>query len=184
MKIVMLFFLMTASFLFGNAQNIYMDKAGMVSFFSKAPLENIEAHNTQALGIIELDKGRVAISILIKGFKFEKALMEEHFNENYLESDIYPKAVFSGKIIDYEKLNFFDPKGIEAVVAGNITIHGVSKPLHSKVFFKPEGDRLKCTVQFKVKPEDFNVKIPKLVINNIAKEIDVTAIFSISKKES
>lgn len=110
--------------------------------------------------------------------------MEEHFNENYLESDKYAKAIFNGKIIDYETLNFFDPNGIEATVAGNITIHGVTKPLHSKVLFKPEGDILKCSVKFKVKPGDFNIKIPNLAINNIAEEIDVTSIFSIAKKQS
>jgi hypothetical protein len=183
MKTILILLFTIGCFLNGNSQNIYMDKAGKVSFFSKASLENIEAHNEQALGIIELDKGRVGISILIKGFRFEKSLMEEHFNENYLESDKYPKAVFNGKIIDYETLNFFDPKGIEATVAGNITLHGVTKPLHSKVLFKPEGNMLKCSVQFKLKPEDFNIKIPNLVINNIAKEIDVTAVFSITKKE-
>jgi hypothetical protein len=184
MKSITILLLVTGSMLTLQAQNIYIDKAGKVSFFSKAPLENIEAHNTQALGIIELDKGRVGISILIKGFRFAKALMEEHFNENYLESDKYPKAIFNGKIIDYEKLDFFNPNGVEAVVVGNITIHGITKPLHSNVLFKPNGDTdaLNCSAQFKLKPEDFNIKIPSLVINNIAKEIEVSVNFSIVKK--
>lgn len=166
-----------------HGQNIYMDKEGKVSFYSRASLENIEARNTQALGIIELDKGRVGITVLIKGFKFEKALMEEHFNENYLESDKYPKAIFIGKILGYEELDFFNPLGVEAMVEGEITIHGIKKYLHSRVFFKPEGDILKCMTEFELKPEDFNIKIPALVVNNIAKEIVVKASFSIAKKK-
>lgn len=180
---VVITFLLGVSSLVSFGQNIYMDKEGKVSFYSTASLENIEAHNTQALGIIELDKGRVGITVLIKGFKFEKALMEEHFNENYMESDKYPKAVFVGKILDYEKLDFFSPLGVEAVVVGEITIHGVKKSLQSKVFFKPEGDILKCTNEFRLKPEDFKIKIPMLVINNIAKEIVVKASFSIDKRK-
>jgi hypothetical protein len=174
--------LLSLTFLIAHGQNIYMDKEGKVSFYSKASLENIEAHNTQALGIIELDRGRVGITVLIKGFKFEKALMEEHFNENYLESDKYPKAVFVGKIVGYEELDFFNPLGVEAVVEGEITIHGIKKSLQSKVVFNAEGHNLKCTAEFKLKPEDFNIKIPSIVVNNIAKEIVVKANFSIAKK--
>jgi hypothetical protein len=174
--------LLSVSSLVAFGQNIYMDKEGKVSFYSNASLENIEAHNSQALGIIELDKGRVGITVLIKGFKFEKALMEEHFNENYMESDKYPKAVFVGKILGYEDLDFFNPSGVEAVVEGEITIHGVKKFLHSKVFFIAEGKILKCTAEFKLKPEHFKIKIPALVVNNIAKEIVVKANFSIAKK--
>jgi polyisoprenoid-binding protein YceI len=166
-----------------KAQNIYADKAGKVSFYSKTPLEDIEAHNTQAVGIIGLATGSVGVSILVKGFKFKKALMEEHFNENYLESDKYPKAIFNGKILEFEKLDFFKPEGIEATVVGNITLHGVTQPIHGIVFFKPKGEDLLCSTEFKLKPENFKIKIPALVVNNIAKEIDVEAHFLISKKK-
>jgi len=166
-----------------SAQNIYTDKEGKVSFYSRTPLEDIEAHTTQALGIINLDKGSVGVSILIKSFSFKKALMEEHFNENYLESDIYPKAVFNGKIMGYDTLDFKRAGGLETTVVGNIKLHGVTQAIHGTVSFKPDGKSFKCSTKFKLKPADFNIKIPDLVSNNIAKEVEVTAEFLISKKD-
>src|SRR3982750_2211619 len=80
------------------SQNRYFTKTGKVSFFSKASLENIEAHNKNAVSVFDRTTGQVEVSILMKAFEFEKALMEEHFNENYVESDKFPKSVFKGKI--------------------------------------------------------------------------------------
>lgn len=169
-----------------TAQNVYIDKAGKASFYSKAPMEDIEAHNGQALGVIDLDNGLVAVSVLVKGFHFEKALMEEHFNENYLESDKYPKATFKGRILEFQTLDFKNPEGINATVEGEITLHGVKKILQAEVSFKPEKgkDAYRSSTTFKLKVADFKIKIPNVVVDNIAKEVDVTLDFYITKRES
>ena len=77
-----------------QAQDRYLTRTGHIKFFSKAPLEDIEANNNKVLSIVDLSKGEVAVDLLIKAFEFEKKLMQEHFNENYLESDKYPKSTF------------------------------------------------------------------------------------------
>jgi len=161
-----------------NAQRL-MDRNGTVYFFSEAPLENIEATNNQALAALDLSSGKVAVSMLMKGFHFEKSLMEEHFNENYVESDEYPKASFSGQ------LNGFDASALENITdslqysaSGKMSIHGVTKDVETTVTFKSKDNKLFATTQFWIKVDDYDIEIPKMVISNIAEEVLVTAQFS------
>ena len=88
------------------AQDKYFTKTGKISFYSKATLENIEAHNRSVTAVLDSKTGNVQFSVSIKGFEFEKALMQEHFNENYMESTTYPKAKFKGKIDNISSVNF------------------------------------------------------------------------------
>ena len=158
-----------------------IDRAGKASFYSEAPLEDIEAVNETLLGAIDLDKGTLAVSMSIKGFHFDNSLMEEHFNENYLESDKYPKAQFSGKIKDFSNLDFSKAGSFEAVVEGLIEIHGVKKTLKTIVRFESSADRLLANTQFDIVVDDFDVDIPKLVIKNIAEVVEVKASFNFKK---
>ncbi|MGY8939647.1 MAG: YceI family protein, partial [Flavobacteriales bacterium] len=96
MKIIFTLFLFLFVAFFANGQERFLTKTGTISFFSKSPMENIEAENSQVLSIVDADSGQMAIAILMQSFLFEKALMQEHFNENYVESEIYPKATFKG----------------------------------------------------------------------------------------
>ena len=109
-----------------NAQERYLTKNGAISFFSSAVVKDFRADNNQVLSIIDAGSGQMAISILMKSFMFEKALMQEHFNENYVESDKFPKATFRGDIVDFENITDLDTK---VAVKGIITIHGVSKEI-------------------------------------------------------
>src|SRR5437868_4715809 len=86
------------------AQKVYT-KNGNISFFSKSPIENISANNNQVMSVLSVPTGEMQFSVLIKSFHFEKALMEEHFNENYLESNKFPKAIFKGAVLDMSKIN-------------------------------------------------------------------------------
>lgn len=160
-----------------SAQRL-IDRSGTATFFSEAPLENIEASNKQALGAIDLKTGNVAVSMLMKGFRFEKALMEEHFNENYIESSKYPKATFRGKLLDYEPVIFESPGKFSYPVEGDLTIHGVTRRLFTEVDFTVTEKEIVAMVHFNVKVEEFGVEIPMSVINNIAKEVEVTALFN------
>lgn len=162
-----------------SAQVRYMDRAGRVSFFSKAPLENIEAHTDQALCILDAASGEVAASMLMKTFRFEKALMQEHFNEKYVESDKYPKATFTGKITNMDNINLEQNGTYTANVQGEITIHGVTKPLETQVELVIGDNDIAATSTFPLRVKDFNITIPSLVVRNIAEVIDVTLSFNL-----
>lgn len=156
-----------------------LDRSGEVQFYSEAPLENIEAINKQALGVIDITSQKVAASLLMKGFRFEKALMEEHFNENYVESDKYPKATFSGTLA--EPFNIEKDGSSEIRVTGDLTLHGVTNPVECIVRFEIKGTDINAKTSFMVKVEDYEIKIPKVVIENIAEKILVTVTFDFKK---
>ena len=162
-----------------SGQVRYMDRAGRASFFSKAPLEDIEAHTDQALCILDAASGEVAASMLMKTFRFEKALMQEHFNEKYVESDKYPKATFTGKITNLSEINLDQNGTYVANVQGEITIHGETKPLQTQIEFVVSDNSIAATGTFPLRVKDFKITIPSLVVRNIAEVIDVTLSFDL-----
>src|SRR5690606_29851446 len=103
----------------------YLTRSGKVTFFSSTPLEAIEAFNNEAASVMDAKTGDIVFQVPIRSFKFENALMQEHFNENYLESSKYPKAEFKGKITDINKVNFSKDGTYNVTSKGNLTIHGV-----------------------------------------------------------
>lgn len=151
----------------------YMTQSGNISFFSKAPLENIEAINNQVSSVINLEDGNMAFSLLMKAFKFEKALMQEHFNEKYIHSDKFPKATFTGLIQDFDSLNLSD-KWSDVRVKGELTMHGQSKPRETVAKLRMTDAGLEGSCVFKFKLSDYDIKIPGAVRENIAKEIEIT----------
>ncbi|WP_378174873.1 YceI family protein [Aquimarina sp. SS2-1] len=153
------------------AQEKFITKSGYTSFYSKAPLEDIQADNNQVLSIMDTSTGAIAISILMKSFLFEKSLMQEHFNENYVESDKYPKATFKGNVLGFENVGTEKSK---VSVIGNITIHGVTKPLTMEATMQQKDSAILLEGSFPLTIADFNIEIPDLVINNIAKEVKVS----------
>ncbi len=153
-----------------HAQEKFLTKQGSVSFFSSAPVEDIKADNNQVLSIINTSNGTIAIAILMKSFMFEKSLMQEHFNENYVESDKYPKATFKGEVLNFDTLNQNEQ---EVTITGNITIHGVTKTLKTLAKISKTTDVISIQGSFTVKVADFNIEIPSLVVNNIAETIEV-----------
>lgn len=149
----------------------YYTKTAQISFYSKASLENIEAHNKAAIAVWDINSGQIDFSVLIKGFEFEKALMKEHFNENYLESDKYPKASFKGKV---NKAISLETDGTQSLSAtGVLTIHGVSKNVTPTVLVSVSKGKLSATCAFTISLDDYNIKIPAVVKNNISKEIQI-----------
>jgi hypothetical protein len=157
----------------------YMDRAGRASFYSKAPLEDIEAHTDQALCILDASSGEVASSLLMKSFQFEKALMQEHFNEKYVESDKYPKATFTGKITNLSDINLTQNGTYTARVEGEITIHGVTKPLTTEIELVVQDNGIQATGSFPLRVKDFKITIPTLVVRNIAEVIEVRIAFDL-----
>lgn len=155
-----------------NAQ-IYKAKsdASVISFYSKSPLEDIEAVSKKVTIGLNTATNDVQVGVAMLSFKFRKPLMEEHFNENYVESDKYPTCVFKGKIqepVDYKK------DGDYAVtVIGTLTLHGVTKEIEVKGILTKKGHEIMITADFKIKIADYNIKVPSLYVQNIADIVDV-----------
>lgn len=151
----------------------YLTRNGHISFFSEAPLENIEAHNRQASSILDVATGEIAFTLLIKGFAFEKALMQEHFNEKYMESDQYPKATFEGSITNIADVDLTQAGEHIVNVKGNLTIHGVTKEVTSPAIITNEDGKLVASAKFPVALADYEVEIPSVVADNIAEIVEV-----------
>ena len=164
-----------------SGQTRMIDRSGSARFYSSAPMEDIEATNNSALAVIEPATGKVAVSMLIKGFSFEKALMQEHFNENYMESDKFPKASFTGTL---EDSSLIEKQGkFETQVKGQITLHGVTKDITLPCMLEVSTSEIKVESIFKLVVADYEIEIPKLVRNNIAKEVEVTVNFKFQRNE-
>lgn len=155
---------------FDVKQNQFIARQGQISFFSYTSVENIEAKNNQVLSILDIEKKEIAISMLMRAFVFKKDLMYEHFNESYIESDIYPKANFEGKIID------FDAKSNQnqtRIIRGNLTIHGITKEMDIKTKIVSKNGNYTLSGTFDLLVKDFDIKIPPILSSNIAKTIAI-----------
>lgn len=160
-----------------SAQMKFIDRNGKASFFSSAPMEDIEAHNNQAVSILDVNSGEIVVSMLMRSFNFKKALMEEHFNENYIESSKYPKASFKGKITNLDELDISKNGTCTLDVSGEITLHGVTQPLTVKAEAIVDNGKIQAKAVFPLAVKDFKIEIPRLVRDNIAEKVEVTVSF-------
>lgn len=154
-----------------GASQVFISKTAYVRFFSKTPLEDIEGITKSGAAALNIKSGKVLFRVTMTSFKFEKALMQEHFNENYMESDKFPTGDFDGQIIDLPDLSKDGEYSVK--VKGNFTIHGVKKEREFIVSLKVAGGKILGKTQFKVKCVDHNIEIPKLVVKNIAEDLEV-----------
>lgn len=179
MKIVATALLLISFIGSAPGQTRYIDRGGDASFFSSAPLEDIKAETNQAVSVIDVSTGELVASVLMKSFKFRKALMQEHFNENYVESDKYPKATFKGKVTNLHELDLTKDGKYTLDVSGELTLHGVTRPLNVKAEATVEnGNFAAASAVFPLQVADFEIEIPRLVRDNIAKEVKVTVSFN------
>ena len=156
----------------------YIDRNGSASFFSEAPLENIDAHTKEVISVLDVKTGALVASVVMQSFDFKKSLMKEHFNENYIESEKYPKSVFKGNIVNIGQLDLLQDGKHEVEVSGDITIHGVTRPLTLKTYILTKNNQLSTEVKFPIKIADFDIEIPKIVMYNVAEEVAVTLSFN------
>ncbi len=171
MKKTIVFFLLMASVSAKTHAQQYMTRTGFIGFYSKTSLEDIKAENNQVYAVIDAGKKNLAFSALLKGFIFRKELMQEHFNENYVESDKYPKASFVGTYTGDVDLN---KDGVYHItVKGNLTLHNVTRPIEEPALIEISKGKLSGRSDFKLKPEDFNISIPSLVRDKIESQITV-----------
>lgn len=158
----------------GASAQRFLAKETYIRFFSSTPVEDIEATTNTAVAVWDKATGEVAFQVNIKSFTFEKALMQEHFNENYLHSDKYPKATFKGKLTDPSAVNWEKDGTYSAQLKGNMNIHGVDKAITVPVTVVIKNKAPSLSSKFMVKCVDYNIEIPTLVLAKIAEEIEVT----------
>lgn len=161
-----------------SAQTKLIDRQGKASFFSEAPVENIEAHSNEAMSVLDLANGEIVATIKMKSFEFKKSLMQEHFNENYAESEKFPNAIFRGRIRDFDQTDFTKEGKILVDISGELSIHGVTQLLECTAEFEKKGTNLNGTTSFPIKVADFDIDIPKIVFYNIAEIVEVKIAFS------
>ena len=165
---------------FGFTQSKYLTKTGIISFEASVPsFEEVAAKNNAVTVILNTENGEIAALALINGFRFKNALMEEHFNENYAESNTYPKAIFEGKIKQFSK----DNTSGNFEISGKLMFHGVTKIIETiPVTIDVTSERINIKGEFKVLASDFNIEIPKIVKNKISEDVQVSFSFELLKK--
>lgn len=157
-----------------SAQGKFYTKTGLIDFFSSATLEDIQARNKTVTAILDSKTGAVQFSVLMKGFDFEKQTMQEHFNQNYLETDKYPKSEFKGSITNNASVKYGKDGSYPVVVKGDLTIHGVTKKVNIKGIVKIVNGKPQLNSVFNVLLSDYNVKIPAAVKDKLSNTIKIT----------
>lgn len=173
MRKIAIIALLVSSLSMANAQKFWTQK-GHIHFYSDAPLEKIEADNNQVSSILDTETGDLVFTLLMKAFMFEKALMQEHFNEKYVETEKYPKAQFKGKVENLSSIDFSKAGKYDAVVSGELTIHGVTQTVKSKgvITVKADGN-VSATSTFTIKLSDYKIAIPSVVKDNVSETIEI-----------
>jgi hypothetical protein len=167
MKNIIIVFVLFLTWTNADAQ-ILMTKNATISFHSHTFLENIDAVNNNVMAVIDGTKKNIAFSLLMKQFDFPKKLMQTHFNENYVESDKFPKATFSGSYA--ENADLAKDGSYQIIVNGKLTIHGVTKQVQIPATLTVKAGTITGTTTFKLNPTDYNIDIPFIVRDKIEKE--------------
>ena len=179
-----IFFIITILF-FGisNAQSKYYTKSGDVNFEASVPsFEEVKAKTNKVTAVLDIDTGKFASLILVKSFKFKVALMEEHFNENYAESTKYPKATFTGEIVNFDFDKLIN-KNQKYILKGDLTFHGKTVSINPDVFIKINDNHIIITSEFNIKSEEFNIDIPKVIRSKVADSVTVTINLDLIQKK-
>jgi polyisoprenoid-binding protein YceI len=153
-------------------QDRYKTTSGEVRFNASTPLEDIDALNKKVNAILDPSSGNFAVVMLITDFEFDKKLMQEHFNENYMESSRYPKATFSGSLKGLEQ-DFMNNLPLEFSIDGKLTIHGTTRPIRTTARLLKKNKALILKADFKLRPEDHGIKVPRIVFQKIAREVQI-----------
>lgn len=160
----------------------YFTRTGLTKFkASVEAFEPVEAKNNSTTAILKTQTGDIAAQLFINAFKFRVKLMQEHFNENYMDSDKYPKGVFRGKLKDFDLSSITTEKEFD--LEGSLTIRGAKKEISTKVKIKKDRDNYRLTAAFSVEPSDFGIKIPKVVSKKIANKINITIDYELVEKK-
>jgi hypothetical protein len=155
-------------------QDKYFTKSGKISFFSKTSVEDINATNKSAVCILDSKTGDLQFAVLLKGFEFKKALMQEHFNKDYAESDKFPKAEFKGQISNNSEIKYATDGTYTARVKGKLTIHGVTKGIETTGTVTVKNGKITTVSAFNIQLPDYSIKVPGIYRSQISDTIKIT----------
>jgi len=160
----------------------YITKTGVVKFFSHTTLEDIKAENRKVVSVLDSKTGIMEFTMLMKGFDFPNQLMEDHFNESFAESSKFPKAGFKGTITNISKVNFSKDGTYTVNYTGKMTLKDVTKDISGIATFVIKGDNATASSKIKIKPTDYNFKIPTTAVARISDQMDIDIIMDYKKK--
>ena len=159
----------------------FITKTGHIKFYSDGAVEKIEAHNRQVSSMLDAATGQFVFKVLLKSFEFEKALMQEHFNENYVESDKFPDSKFIGNVTNIKEINVAKDGSYDAQVDGMLTLHGVTNHVKTKGTFEVKQGKLVGKAKFTITLADYKNTIPGAVVNSISKTVDISVDITLDK---
>lgn len=169
-KLLIIVLIVASATAFGQGK--FISKNAYISFYSKTPLEDILGESNEAVSILNAETGEIGFQAIMTTFHFKRALMEEHFNENYMESSKFPKSKFNGKIEGFNKDMLKAPVA-NIKITGLLTVHGVEKTITFPGTLGLVDGKLVGTCKFNAIPEDYGITIPSLVRDKIGKEMEV-----------
>ena len=180
-KLLLPFLLLAITIAFGQSK--YMTKSGSMSFEASQPsFEPIEATHSAVSALLNADTGELAVLALVRGFRFPLALMEEHFNENYIESHQYPKTSFKGSILNFNSNSLSNqPRTVQ--LTGELSMHGVTKLISVSATITKSDEQITLTSSFSFKTSDFGIKIPSLVRKQIDENVQVEVSLPLQRKQ-
>lgn len=151
----------------------YFTKTGKAYFMSHTDEIDIDGTSKNVVSFLDIKTGEIVFGINIKSFEFTLATAVEHFNETYMESHLFPKSSFKGVVKDFQKIDFSKSGKYDVVVEGDLTIHGVTKKVSEKGTLVIKDKEIIASSSFKVAIADYNIKVPKIVVNRVAQIINV-----------
>lgn len=152
----------------------FLTRNGHIQFYSHTPVEDIEANNHQVTSVLDTESGNLVFAVLMKAFQFEKALMQEHFNEKYVESDKFPKSEFKGKIVNLDEVDFGTDGVYPVQVKGEMTIHGVTQMIEAEGVLDIVDSQIEAKAVFPIVVADYDIDVPGVVREKIAESVKTT----------
>ncbi len=157
----------------GFSQSKYFTKSGSITFDASGAMEDIKAVNKKATFVLDAKSGAIELAVLLKAFEFDRALMQEHFNENYVESDKYPKSTYKGKITNFSEVDLSHDGTYPVKITGQLTIHGATKEIPARGNLVVKDGKVSGTASFTITLSDFDIEIPSLVKDKISKTVNI-----------
>lgn len=174
MRKIALIILVTGLVLSVRAQDtLWFTRTGHIYFISHTEIIDIDANHYQTGSFLNTRTGEMAFTLLMKSFRFTLPLAEEHFNENYVESDKFPKASFKGRIMDFDPLKLMQETDYNVVVQGDLTIHGITATVKEAGVLKKSGNKISAVSKFTILLDTYGIKVPAVVEDRVAKEIPI-----------
>jgi hypothetical protein len=172
-RCVLLFVILIIALTANSQDTLWFTRTGHIYFISHTDIIDIDGNNYQTGSFLNTNSGEMAFTLLMKSFKFSLPLAEEHFNENYVESDKFPKATFKGKIVDFDSAKLIPDMDYKVVVEGDLTIHGVTAGIRESGVLRRSGNEIRAVSRFTIKLDTYKIKVPNIVADRVATEIPI-----------